>query len=133
MNICSVCGKETVSPNRLGTGYGITPNGDKVCYECCAKQDMAYMESHDKITLYHSCREKEEVINWPGTLRFPAFSFEGKHNWGLPRYDVYFVDHTGQRWHGVRIGDNTDLVHCQKIKKANYFAESLMARKGWVE
>ncbi|MBD3261584.1 MAG: hypothetical protein GF334_07880 [Candidatus Altiarchaeales archaeon] len=127
MVTCDVC-KNEIKHDGFGTGYGIGKDNTKMCYTCCAEEDKRFMEENNKITLYHSTNDNEEVINWPGTLRFRSVSFQGEHNWGLPRYDVYFIDHTGQKWYGRRIGDNTDLVHCRKVNHINWFAQRALDR-----
>ena len=65
---CSTC--KTHKPlltDSAGTGYAIKRNGYKVCYACCADEDIKQMAKDGSITLY---LEGHEVINWPGTLRF---------------------------------------------------------------
>jgi len=61
--------------------------------------------------------DKGEITNWPGTLRFNVlWRKTGRHNWGLTRHDVWFIGPEGQAWWGVRYGDNTQIVHCKRIK-----------------
>lgn len=129
--ICSVCGETKPRPvDSVGTGYGLNRDGAKVCYQCCAVQDMADMDSTGRAMLYLSKvftssdgaadpehkRYHWEVTNWPGSLRYRGWAQVGRHNWGLPRYDVWFKDHAGREWHGVTIGDNTELCHCRRLK-----------------
>jgi hypothetical protein len=92
-----------------------------MCYTCCAEDDKAWMEGHDRITLYLDEHAKPSgkmnyaVTNWLGSLRFSARVSTGGHNWGLVRHDVWFTDHAGAKWWGVHVG-MTDLVHCRKLK-----------------
>lgn len=115
---CSKCSQEIIKPNNSSTGYGVDKDNNKVCYACCAVEDKKYMVEHDKITLYLTIHDNDaKVTNWPGSLVFDNLYYTiGRHNWGLPRYDVWFMDHADQNWHGIQIGDNTQLVHCKKLK-----------------
>lgn len=114
--ICSVCKQEKVTPVDCSTGYGINNAGEKVCFACCAIQDIENMKKDGIATLYLTKKDclTYEVTNWPGTLRIPVTSERtGRHNIAGKRYDVWFyVD--GQRWHGVTYGDNTQICHCKK-------------------
>jgi predicted lipoprotein len=56
-----------------------------------------------------------EVSNWPGTLKMRAHVRVGNHNMARNRYDAWFTGPDGQQWHGVTIGDNTQLCHCKRL------------------
>ena len=119
---CCDCGEtKPVNPSG-GTGYAVFENGrgDKVCYACCAIRDKARMTAESRVALYLVTRENRLVVsNWPGTLEFPVMeSRAGAHNIAGSRIDAWFVDHDGSRWHGVQYGDNTQLIHCRKLKAA---------------
>ena len=72
------------------------------------------MTEHGRIMLYLS---NGEVMNWPGTLRFPAHVRKGRHNIAGSRYDVWFAGPDGFQWHGVQYGDNTQICHCKRTKQ----------------
>ena len=121
--------------------------GRKVCYECCAERDRKYMAKHGRNTLYLSKKyvevdgplghyahpvsgirmralpEKDgrwfywEISNWPGTLRFDCGVRKGRHNIARTRYDAWFL-FGGFEWHGVQYGDDTQIIHCRRTKKA---------------
>lgn len=124
--ICTMCSKIIQKPpDSIGTGYGQDSDGNILCYNCCAELDKRYMEEHDKITLYLECTTRESgykkptgVTNWPRSMHFPAVGYyrSRAHNWGISRTDVWFHDHTGAPWHGILYGDNTQLVHCKRLK-----------------
>lgn len=99
------------------TGYGVTQDGRKHCYDCCAAADFEQMDRTGRIVLYDVMREgRREVSNWPGSLRFNVFhAHKGRHNMAGWRYDVWFTDRRGNVWHGVRYGDNTELCHCRRL------------------
>lgn len=116
---CSVCKKDIVHEDEVTTGYGLDSNDNKVCFSCCAKQDYEYMLDHDKIVLclVTDKNNKLEVINWPGTLRFPVVSSrKGKHNIARTQTTVYFRGPNGMNWIGRQYGENTQICHCRRIK-----------------
>lgn len=121
--LCAYCQEEIVTPvNGVTTGFGRDKDNKIVCYSCCAELDRAAMARDGKITLYarQSVLSKTiwKIVNWPGSLRFdPLYQRKGKHNIGRVRTDVWFIvpDDT-YIWHGVLIGDNTELLHCKRTK-----------------
>jgi hypothetical protein len=132
---CSDCGGVKPVQTSGGTGYGYFGKSKrKVCYACCAERDKKDMAKTGKAMLYltHNkngtqhgnfavgCEppsEKRvwEISNWPGSLKFSAFVRVGSHNIARRRYDAWFTDHTGRQWHGVTIGDNTQICHCKRL------------------
>jgi hypothetical protein len=131
--VCAKCGKHKEVKENGGTGYGINNQEQKICYECCAIDDQEYMDTHDRYTLYltykvtHNAytdqygnkfgeRREYEVTNWPGTLRYKCCVKKGNHNMTGSRYDVWFKDKSGNNWHGIQYGKNTQLCHCKKLK-----------------
>jgi hypothetical protein len=117
---CGSCGKECI-PEGMTTGYGKTASGEIRCFICCAADDKAQMDRDGKIALYLTLDPTAcaggKVTNWPGTLSFYCTVKCGKHNIARTRYDVWFKDHNGNRWHGVQYGDNTQICHCHKLTK----------------
>lgn len=106
-----MCGKPFPKPFQ----YGTRPDGARVCYKCCAVTDRADMDETGRATLYLT-HDDAVVTNWPGTLRFIVRRIrKGRHNIAGTRYDVWFT--VGNRiWHGVQYGDNTQIVHCKRLK-----------------
>ncbi len=115
---CSICKKKKEYKSDSTTGYDVNDKNQKVCYECCAIGDKVKMILTGKIVLYLTVKFNGEskITNWPGSLIFnqPQISI-GRHNWGLTRYDIWFV-FNGFQWHGVRYGDNTQLCYCKQTK-----------------
>lgn len=112
---CIDCYKAKPVQTQGGTGYATAPQG-KVCYECCATRDKAAMRADGKYTLYLS---DGQVTNWPGTLRFPVRKLrKGRHNLARVRYDFEFIGPDGKLWTGYQIGDNTQIAHCRRVKRA---------------
>lgn len=125
---CSKCGEVKPVHKDGGTGYGLFGKSKrKVCYACCAELDKLDMVKTGKALLYlsHHCGLQPAnalplpqvwtVSNWPGTLKFNAHVRVGAHNIAGKRYDAWFKDHTGRNWHGVTIGDNTQICHCRRL------------------
>ena len=120
MNTIPACGHPLSPHDSFITGYGVDKENRKHCYECCAKNDIEQMITDGKFTLYlvEKLQHKYEVTNWPGSLRFNVHHLKiGKHNLARKRYDVWFTGPDGKNWHGTQYGDNTQLVHCRRLKK----------------
>ncbi len=120
---CFKCGKTIArEKDSFGTGYGVNKEGHKICYECCAKNDVENMDKDGKYILYliivnNGTSNYAKVTNWPSSLVFDNLEYRvGGHNWGLKRYDVWFTDHKRKQWHGYTIGDNTQICHCKRLK-----------------
>lgn len=125
---CANCEKNLPIQTNGGTGYGLDKDGNKICYECCAIRDRAEMDRDGKITLYLTYETfkldgktvllcgSAKVTNWPGTLEYKGYVTKGKHNIAGSRYDVWFTDHDGKKWHGVQYGENTQICHCKRLK-----------------
>ena len=129
---CSVC-KKTYPPapaDSCTTGYGNDPKTNAiVCYSCCADRDRADMIQHGDAVLYltHKPFGTPEIArldtwrdgtisNWPGSLKMPCRVKRGAHNIARYRYDAWFTGPDGKPWHGVQYGDNTQIVHCKRLK-----------------
>jgi hypothetical protein len=124
--VCADCGQEKVHVNPDGcggTGYGIVREGGiekKVCYDCCGKRDRADMAATGRAVLYLTKKDGNLVVtNWPGTLviRVRASS-NGCHNLARSRVDVWFDDFDGREWHGVQLGENSQICRCRRSRAA---------------
>jgi hypothetical protein len=119
------CGHAPSEHYSFTTGYGFEPGTSrKICYACCTENDKAQMRKDGKTTLYLTKRETETdypsathfASNWPGSLKLPIYGVRvGYHNIARRRYDVWFT-FEGQNWHGTQYGDNTQILHCKKVK-----------------
>ena len=95
------------------TGYGIDADNKKICFACCAINDAKSMRETGKATLYY---HGGQVTNWPGTLKLPVLAVKySRNNWGSKRTDFWF-DFEGVRWHGVQVGENSELARCHARK-----------------
>jgi len=132
---CSGCGETKAINQSGGTGYAICADKRKICYTCCGEIDRKAIETGTHATLYLVKRggEKREnktndptlsrspnawvVCNWPGTMEFKVQTYKhGSHNIAKTRTDCWFQDHTGKAWWGVSYGENTQIIHCRKLK-----------------
>jgi hypothetical protein len=127
---CARCHKPIVlRPGSYGTGYG-DHHGRPICYDCCGAVDAASMMESGRIMLYLTTDPKRsavglvsswrqwEVTNWPGTLRFRVRAASlGRHNLARTRIDVWFTGPDGRIWHGVSIGDHTQVCHCRRTAR----------------
>lgn len=132
---CDRCGLDkthTRPGSSGGTGYGRRDDGSIACYACCGESDLEYMREHGKIALYLTGKSlpsasgsvgfiPEKIVNWPGSISFDVLSWSlGGHNWGIPRYDVWFKGPDGRVWYGVHMGNWTQIVHCKRTKHTGY-------------
>ena len=104
---CHRC-KQPCKPEGCATGYGIDKRGRKVCYECCALDDVATMERGEAITLYlvskrdnPNSHEHFELTNWPATLRIIARVGERRHNMARKALSVWCT-YAGREWYGMK-------------------------------
>jgi hypothetical protein len=115
---CADCKQDKPEQKEGGTGYAVIGSA-RICYACCAFRDRETMRSTGKAALYLVKNDgKHEVTNWPGTLRLRVGSVKrGRHNIARARYDFWFA-FEGRLWHGVTIGDSTQIAHCKRTREA---------------
>lgn len=111
------CGHEPSPHSDFTTGYGEDSQGKRYCYDCCAERDKTQMRNDGRATLYLSQDNGNFTItNWPGSLKLSPYHVrKGRHNIAGTRYDAWF-SFDGQPWHGTQYGENTQLIHCKRIK-----------------
>lgn len=135
------CGHDPSPHADFTTRFGVDSEGRKHCYECCANFDREQMSKDGRATLYLTVPDEFTgysravgraggwqaipsylpsepvyyVSNWPGSLKYPAFVRKGRHNLAGTRYDVWFTDFQGRKWHGVQYGENSQLCHCRRL------------------
>lgn len=124
---CAMCDERKWCQRDGGTGYASRADGTRICYDCCAIDDKAWMVTGQPIVLYLSKRAKDsdgrihwQVQNWPASLtihpRMVKRSEMRGFGWRpIPRYDVWFK-HAGHCWHGVNQGDS-QILRCRVIKR----------------
>jgi hypothetical protein len=118
--VCDGCGAEC-KPQGCTSGYGISPDGKRYCFDCCAVRDRETMErdgNSKSLPLYLVERNgrPDHVGNWPGTLTYAVRTFRrGRHNIAGTRIDVWFAGPGGE-WHGTQYGEWTQIVHCKRVK-----------------
>ena len=128
---CDDCGEKIRYENYHdygGTGYAIAKEGGKekkVCYDCCTKRDVADMRRTGRRDPVSDLLPDSVVPNWPrvtnrpGTLAFTVNRRKiGRHNLAGTRTDVWFTDSDGARWHGVQLGENSQICRCRRVLAA---------------
>lgn len=116
LGTCHTCGAPFIARDCL-PGYGIDAHGNRHCYACCGKRDEAEALATGRFTGYLVSVDSrdDQVTNWPGTLRFKVLRRSyGEHNLARTRTDVWFRDREGREWHGVQLGENSELVRCRR-------------------
>lgn len=117
---CATCKQDIATRTGTGgTGYGTNKARERICYECCADADKAYMLEHGKISLYLTSKG---ITNWPGSLVFPTFPriAKSRNNFGAERRDAWFVGPDRHVWHAVSIGwgENATCKRTKEVWKA---------------
>lgn len=126
VKVCSMCGKKIHSIPLSGgcslPGYGKDRDSNIVCYDCAGKMDADTLESLKPgewmdLYLVNDVDGNYWVQNWPGSLKFNIYPpHTGKHNLSGIRYDIWFF-FRNNRYHGVKYGNNTEIVHIQKVRR----------------
>lgn len=116
---CSECGK-VCTPTEHTPGYGKDSEGNKFCYDCCAKHTekmLMELKGKEKLCLYLTEELGNEMVgDWTGKLKIkPLLVRKGRHNIARSRYDVWFT-HKGKRFHGVNYGEFTQILHVKALK-----------------
>lgn len=131
MERCFICGKQP-KHDGIGTGYGYDAHGHKLCYRCIGildKRRLERMSLGQRTDLYITKKTKGDisnyyVSNWPGTFKHHAIHLsDGRHNIaGIQRHYWFCIrsnesnDGKTHAFHGVCFGDNTEILHCRKVK-----------------
>ena len=114
----------------IDTGYAQTVQGERVCFECAALDDLRVMRETGKHDLYLTKNNGQyEISNWPGTLRFgPVNVSKGHHNIAGTRLDVWF-SFNGHVWHGINLGEWNQVCRVKQTKEVSS-RSSLLQPKG---
>lgn len=114
------CGHEPNPHSEHTTGTARMNDGNVICWDCAAMRDLGRMllEGNSRsLPLYLSKKDDGNwhVSNWPGTLSFAPYAIrKGHHNIGRTREDVWFNGPDGYVWHGICIGEWTQICHCKR-------------------
>lgn len=118
--LCSDCKAFKPIPlDGCGTGYARDNSDNLICYQCAGKRDEAEMVASGKAVLYlsHHGGDGWRVTNWPGTLSIRPQSVQsGRHNFARTRKDVWFIGPDQARWHGVQLGEFSQICRCKRLK-----------------
>lgn len=117
--ICDKCHEQKTNDSQHTTGYGTNDKGEKHCYECCAKEDAAYLLEHGKLQGYFVEENKQGYFtNWPGSLKIPIYARRVSwHNFaGRNGRTDFWLKYNGQNYHGVQIGHNSQIATIRRTK-----------------
>lgn len=97
--ICDGCGL-TVTPEKHSTGYGTTPDGRKLCYQCCNARELDDFKSADVFFCYLS-GDGLSATTWPGG-KLATVTYRRKHRGGFggEYWTVDAVAADGSKWYG---------------------------------
>lgn len=91
------CGHEPTPTMGIGTGYGQTPEGLRLCYDCCAERDREQACKGEPVTAYLSnppigeTDQRLLVTTWAGIRIGRVFSFSTWNESGAGRGKMYAV------------------------------------------
>ena len=117
---CSVCNKEKQITKDWRTGCIESPDGEKICFDCCGaiEADELHHLDFDTTLCMHVKQVNEREIyitNWPETLKIPVAGYIlGKYNFIGRRADYYFK-FRGNCYKAKKVGD-TSMAHVRRIK-----------------
>lgn len=112
------CGHEPSAHSEHTTGTAHTHDNKVICWDCAAMGDLGRMLKDGNSRRLPLYLHGDNVSNWPGTLSFPVMGQrKGYHNIGRTRTDIWFVGPDAHIWHGVSIGEYTEIVHCKRTRE----------------
>jgi hypothetical protein len=118
--VCSCCKKTIVHESDFSTGYGVTDNGQKLCFDCCGEQDKNRLIETGKLPGYFTKDKdgRDIFTNWPGTFVLPVYFFRKSwHNFaGKNGRTDFWVKFNGNEYHGVQIGHNSQCATIKRTK-----------------
>ena len=113
MEKCFIC-SNILKTTGIGAGYARDSKNNKICYECCAKEDKKNLLNLPKKEKYMLYLSGDYVTNWPGTLKFKVRPKIGRHNIAGVRRDVWF--NIGEKeFHGTQYGNNSEICYIERI------------------
>lgn len=139
---CVLCGEpfkpehfyDEAKTKPVDTGYGVRPDGEKVCFSCCGKTDAEELRTTGRLVGYFTystpginharSAPRDQYVgsptftNWPGTLKISTYTHVrvSRNNFGATRLDFWFT-WEGRTYHGVNIGDN-QIARVRRVKGA---------------
>jgi hypothetical protein len=131
-NICVDCKREiAVTDGQGGTGYGVSEQGDRVCYSCCGYRDKGDMILEGKAVLFWHAGE---LTNWPGTLRFGRVTTRvARAGFTGRRLYLTFIGPDGYVWIGNRNADGWDeIVRVKRSSRKSLLTLGLHQTRGQV-
>ncbi len=100
---CFQCGEHKIHESYVSLGYGIDENNNKICFECCGKNDLQKLINLPVGKSMVQYLSENTITNWPGTMKINVpYIRSGKHNWARNRYDTWFTL-DGNKYHAVNV------------------------------
>lgn len=121
---CARCSAEFPKPPATGgaSGYGIDNNENKICYDCCTRDDMLLMQT-EKVIIAYVDEVKRIITNWPG-YELGKIIWTNKiitQNWfGGQLGTLLFInaiDPYGNIWYGKGLGNGMSIRLKKKKNK----------------
>lgn len=114
--ICDGCGA-ACKPDGCATGYGITPDGRKLCYPCCDAGERAEFAAAETYCAYMS-GDGRSISTWPGgKLATVTYSARHRGGFGGEYFTVGATAPDGSRWYG-RGGGPGMFVRLRRRKRS---------------
>lgn len=114
---CHVCGLPKTHESDLTTGYAYDKDNNKVCYECCGKQDAETLKNlpvGEKMDLYW---DGHNITNWPGTLKITPYHWvRNRHNFARQQ-DVIWFRFEGNHYMAKQTGTLGQIARVKRLKK----------------
>ena len=112
------CGHIAMS-NGFTPGYGITPDGKKICYQCRAENDKQYLRDNGRLSGYLTGNPGNmKFSNWSSsfTLNVQCYT-KSWHNFAGRNGRIdFWVTWEGNKYHGIHVGNSHT---CATIRKVN--------------
>lgn len=104
----------TAIPGCTGTGYGVTPDGYTLCYQCGYEDTLAAMRWETTLFAYQASNGM--VTDWPGHHLGKITAQRVVTGGVASRLKVEMIDLHGQRWHGTGPTDSGTYLRLRKAK-----------------
>lgn len=98
------CGHPPTPDVGVGTGYAITPEGDRICYACADERtlaDIAAARPGDRAPGLYLSGDGRRITTWSGGTIMTHVRKGGRHNFSPDRFYLTAQDAQGRTWHGT--------------------------------
>lgn len=114
---CDNCKRTITYESDTTTGYGRNKEGEKICFDCCGLHDNQAFRALKPGEAMHLYFSNGVLMNWPGSFKIKPYATSvGRHNIARRRLDAWFRFNRHE-YHGVLIGDMTEVMRVTRLKK----------------